>query len=531
MRELSDLHHLLHDDDGVVRVPFVVRGRLVAPPAVDKQAIVAAFAAAGEGATALPVGEALVVREPIIDRATMNATGEWQYQVMARVEPLELLSRDAHALKPLYDLPFSEVLAYLRGLGRALVENAGVVQRVRELSRRTAPHPDLFHDAAFAAFPLVLSPEVAAATVDRELAYGGRPGRDFLDGWVELDETPFPGMTSFLAQALFGRELPAAIGPTAPSIRALPTRQLHITAGNAPAVPVFSLLRALATKSPAVIKSPYGAIMPGALAALAALSFAPDHPITRHLSIVYWRGGDAAIEDVLLAPMAFDRVVVWGAPDAVRSVQARAGLTRVLSFNPRYGLSLIGREAFAGDLRPVAIRASLDTMIWSQKACTASFVHYVEGSAEDAARYGEVLAGVLAEWDRYAPAHVPPSASAAVRRMKRGKYPGATWRHNASGGGSTVMVLEGKFDMLDHPMSRLVVVRRVDDLADVLATMHHGVAAIGVYPEGRRLELRDLLGMHGVSNVLPLGQVERSFGGMPHDGMRALADLVDWKHG
>lgn len=528
MRDLTESYRLLHDDGGVVRVPMLVRGKLVVPPKVAKDAIEAAFAGKDESVTSAVVGDALVLREPVIDRASMTLTGEQQYQVLARVQPFELIERDARDLVPsLYDLPFTEVLAYLRGLGRVLGEHQDVVHRVRELSRRTAPHPDLFHDAAFAAFPMVLSPEVAAATVDRELAYGGAPGRSFLDGWVELDETPFPGMTPLLGRALFAREFPEGFGLDKPRVRALPTRQLHITAGNAPAIPVFSLLRAIATKSAAVIKSPYGAVMPGALAALAALSFAPDHPITRHLSLVYWAGGDGAVEDILLAPMAFDRIVVWGAPDAVKSVQARAGFTRVVSFNPRYGLSLIGREAFSGDLRRVAIRASLDVMIWSQKACTASFVQYVEGSTADAERYAEELRRVLAEWDRFAPGHVAPSASATLRRMKRGKYMSASWHSNPA---SNVIVLEGKFDMLDHPMSRTVIVRRVDDLASVIGTLHHGVAAIGVYPEERRRELGDLAFTHGVSNVLPLGQVERSFGGMPHDGMRVLADLVDWKH-
>ena len=35
----------------------------------------------------------------------------------------------------------------------------------------------------------------------------------------------------------------------------------------------------------------------------------------------------------------------------------------------------------------------------------------------------------------------------------------------------------------------------------------------------------------GVTNALPLGEVERMFGGMPHDGMMVLNDLVDWKNG
>jgi hypothetical protein len=533
MRKLTESLQLLRDDDNVVRVPMLVRGRLVAPPALSRVVVERAFAGQGDDSTYAVVDRAQILREPVIDRATMQHTGEYQYQVMARVEPLELIERDAAELvRTLYALPFSEVIAYLEGLGQTLASHSDLVDEVRELTRRTAPHPDRFHDAAFAAFPFVLNPAIAKATVDAELSWNGIAGSRFLDGWVETEAELFPGLTSILAEQLFCNESPGGLGTARPMLRAMPTRQLHITAGNAPAVPVISLLRALATKGAAVIKSPYGAVMPGALVALAALSFAPDHAITRHLSLVYWRGGDRTVEDVLMAPMAFDRIVVWGAPDAVKSVQARAEFTRTLAFNPRYGLSLIGNEAFADSLRDVAIKSSVDALIWNQKACIASYVQYVEGTLADAERYAAELRTVLAQWDAYAPNYMPPSASGALRRMRRGKYMDASWHTNKRDDRPTsnVVVMDGKFDMLDHPMARTIVVRRVDSLLDVIGTLHHGVASVGIYPEGRRRELRDLVLARGVSNVLPLGQVERTFGGMPHDGMRVLGDLVDWKH-
>jgi hypothetical protein len=526
MKNLIESLHLLHDDANVVRVPQLIKGKISAPPKLGKDAIEIAFAGKGDDVTHVTLADAQVLREPIIDRASMQHTGEWQYQVLSRFEPLDLIERDAKELvASLYNLPFSEIVDYLDSLGKHLAENQSIVEHVRELGRKTAPHPDRFHDASFDAFPLILGSDVASATVDAELSWNGIPGRKFLDGWVDVDVDLFPGLTALLAGELFGLE---DLGESKAALRAMPTRQLHITAGNAPAIPVFSLLRALSTKGAAVIKSPYGAVMPGAVAALAAASMAPDHPLTKHLSLVYWRGGDRAIEDVLLSPMAFDRIIVWGAPDAVKSVQARAEFTKTIAFNPRYGLSMIGKEAFrSGSLREIAMKASIDALIWNQKACIASFVQYVEGSLEDAERFASELRQVLAEWDAYAPNYMPPAASASLRRMKRGKYMDARWHSNAS---SNVIVMDGKFDMLDHPMARTMIVRRVDRLEDVIDTLHHGVASIGIHPENRRKELRDVLLARGVSNVLPLGHVERTFGGMPHDGMRVLGDLVDWKH-
>ena len=139
----------------------------------------------------------------------------------------------------------------------------------------------------------------------------------------------------------------------------MPTRQLHITAGNAPEVPLISALRAVLTKSAAVIKLPYGATLTGALFSLAAAAATPEHPITQNLSMVYWPGGDESIENILFMPDAFDRIVVWGSPETVASVQSRALFTRTIYLNPRYGVSLIGREAFSGNLEEVAAKASM----------------------------------------------------------------------------------------------------------------------------------------------------------------------------
>ena len=394
-----------------------------------------------------------------------------------------------------------------------------------EISRQTAVHPDAYHDSAFASFAVLLDPGLAGAMVDNELSAFGRPGREFLDGWVEVETNPFPGLTSLLAGT------PAE--PIKPRVRAMPTRQLHITAGNAPAVPLISLLRAVLTKSAAAIKSPYGATLPAALLALAAVATVPDHPITRNLSIVYWRGGDESVEKVLFRPGSFDRIVVWGDPESVASIQQRALFTRAVYFNPRYGISMIGREAFAGDLTSVAVQAAMDTMIWNQKACIASLVHYVEGSEAEAGQYAQALQKALAGWDEKAPNFVGPTARGRLKRMRKGKYINGDWHLNQAGGefSSGVVVMPGEFDLLDHPMCRLVVVRRVDDLRDALRYLHHGVSTAGIYPEARRLALRDSILARGVSNVLPLGQCERIFGGMPHDGMMVLNDLVDWKNG
>jgi len=69
-------------EGGLVRVPHLVRGRLVAPPAIGADEARAALAAAGPGATYARVAAregragAQVLRETLVDRATMRARAD-----------------------------------------------------------------------------------------------------------------------------------------------------------------------------------------------------------------------------------------------------------------------------------------------------------------------------------------------------------------------------------------------------------------------------------------------------------------------
>ncbi len=541
LERLVDQHGWMAvDTDGIVRMPLLVKGTLVGPPAIERTAIESAFAELDRGRTAADpyasyarIGDAQVLRHAEIDRTSMRATGRWIYRVMAAiVDPLALPERDVDAIATeLYAMPYERVLEWLR-LVRSALEETTIVRRVRDIERMTSEHPDAFVDAAFIAFPMLLGEAHAIDAVDLELSHHGVPGRRLLDDWVELPTETHVGPAHLVGAGLLPPELGRQIQTHRTKLRAMPTRQLHITAGNSPLIPLFSLLRAIWTKSPSVIKLPGGAALPGSLIALAAAVGAPDHPLTRHLSLVYWRGGDQEVERILFAPGAFDRIVVWGEPDSVASVKQRSSLTKTLCFNPRYGASLIGREALAGDLDEVATRAVFDTMVENQKACIASLVHYVEGDVADAERYAAAVARALKRWDEIAPHPLLDRHRGQLVRLERGLMMDARVDYHREDGEfrSGVIVTPHDFAIKGHPMCRLVIVRPVARLDDCLAFFHHGVATVGVFPEARRIELRDRIAARGVSNIVPLGQAGCGAIGTAHDGMLVLSELVDWKN-
>ncbi len=516
----------------LVRVPFLVRGELVAPPAIDRET---ALGRLGDEdyARAADLGVQLL-RERLVDRRTMEPALAHRVLVMPDVDGSALLPADPGTTREaLAAIPFASVADWLDAAGERLAPGSALGGRLADVVRATSDLPDAFLDVALGIVSAMFRRDAVRETVDRELALGAVPGATLLDAWIDPGAPAFSGATAMLPGA--------DPSPPAPRVRAFPTLQLHVTAGNAPVVAPTSALRMLATKSAGVVKLPSGAVPAGAALAVALAAAAEGRPeiapALRATSLVYFRGGDERVERPLFDPRAVNRVVVWGAPDAVERVGALAGARgiRTVVFEPRYGVSLVGQEALADEsaLATAAARAAADTLVWNQRACIASWVHYVEADAPDARRYALALRDALARADAVAPSAPSHDGLGAVRRLRRGALVGAEWltvgdprRPRAA-----VVLVPGAFDLAEHPLSRVAIVRPVAHLEDVVALAHRGVSTAGVFPEPRRLALRDALAARGVSNVVPLGSAERGFVGMPHDGMRVLCQLVDWVDG
>lgn len=533
-QSIGELAEALDPEDGaVVRLPALVKGNLVFPPEIPLDKLRAALDRNVVARNGRAVPEriffegAWVVRQPIVDRGSLNPTEDHQILVLPAVDPNALVERDLSRLaNGLYSLPFAEILDYVGALRDVLRAHPALVHGVVAYTKTTSPIHDRAVEVLVELLPDLLDPKSLAEAVERELGDAFGTGAAYLDGWVPIAATVYRGMTARVNQRLFGTSARRA----RPHIRALPTRQLHITSGNALVVPFVSAVRAFATKGAAVIKSAAESTAAATLLAAAMHEVDPGHPLTQHTSLVYWPGGDRRVEDVLFAQGAFDRLLVWGSPETILSVAARARFTKTLFFNPRVGMSFIGREAFPRRLREVAARAAADALIADQSACTSSLVQYVEASEPEALEYCSVLKKILQQWDRAMPHGLSRASLGRLRALRRGEFVQGTWYENGRWPEtkSAVVYMPSEFDLSAHPMCRLIVVRSVRDLADAMRFVHAGVSTVGVYPERRRMELRSELASRGVSNVFPLGECERMYAGMPQDGMKVLSELVNW---
>ncbi len=114
---------------------------------------------------------------------------------------------------------------------------------------------------------------------------------------------------------------------------------------------------------------------------------APDHPITKHLAVGYWKGGDLAVEEVLYQPQHIEKIVAWGGLASVKHVTRyiQPGL-ELIALDPKRSATIIGAEAFTDEatMREVARRAAIDIGVANQEGCANARVIYVLCGTDDA---------------------------------------------------------------------------------------------------------------------------------------------------
>lgn len=509
----------------IIRLPAVQRGHLVVPSWPTVSDIGHLRGAADPLRVVGPTAEgSYLLARPVVDRATLSPTDKMQIMVVPALEATLLLEPRPHeTLRRLMGLKTQDVVDFVDAVGAALAD-AHATTELAALLADTSHVADGAHQAFLAALPSLFDGEAARRMIGRTLAPPSGP-RLPTDEWVEVQEDLVAGSIVRLASSA-GMVLQAVERPT---LRAVPTRQLHITAGNAPMVPVASLLWGWCARGACVVK-PAAAVSAVVAALGAALhDVDPSHPLSAATTLAYWRGGDRRVEDVLFAPEAFDRRIVWGSTATIGSVLARGGQTDTIVLRPRLGMSLIGRSLLC---RPVAAAelAAVDSLTADQSGCMSSLLHLVEGDDEDVDEYCRVLVEVLARWDRILPQRPSPQAQAQLVALRRGPLASARWFINGSwpGPSSSVARYDGYFDLSRHPGSRLVVVMGSPDLQLLLGRVGPAVSTVGVAPEPLREQVRDDLASRGVDSIVALGSAECGYPGRPHDGLMVLPRLVRW---
>lgn len=419
---------------------------------------------------------------------------------------------DPRALLDLNALAFDEITAYLDELGRRLaLDGNDLMAEALELGASWSDLTPPVLRTAYESLPSIFSRASVREIAERSV------GIEYLERWVPH---PLPD----------GR--PAAV-------RAFGARSVHIIAGNSPLIAAMTVIRSAITRSDAIVKIPSNDPLTMLAIARTMEAMAPDHPITRHLCVLYWKGGDRAFEDGLYQPHVVEKIVAWGGMHSLMHVRQylQPGL-ELIALDPKLSATIIGADAFTDDanLPEVAARAALDVGAMNQIACANARVIYAQTGTDevglDRARvFGTMLYNELQrlpEQISTPAAHLDEELLALVQAV-RTTDDGTEVIGGRDGEGAVIVsAVPEPVPFHTRLSGRTVNVVPVDSIDEVLPRITAMTQTVGVYPEELQKQLRDILPLHGTQRVVALGCAASPNLTLPQDAIEPIRRMVKW---
>ncbi len=452
-----------------------------------------------------------VITDDLVSFDTRSGGAQFQAPDMSRyVDRLPLKSPSEMA--DLYALSFDEILDVLEALGAALdLDTNAHMQEAYEASMVANVLPAEMMRNSYQ----ILRPLFSRANV-LEIA-DSQVGLDYLNGWVPQKQ-------------LDGREL---------RVRAFGSRVLHIPAGNGGLVSAVTILRSVITRSDVIIKAPSNDPLTAVAIARTLADVAPGHPITKHLVVGYWKGGDLAVEENLYQPQNIEKIVAWGGLASVKHVTRyiQPGL-ELIALDPKRSATIIGSEAFDTEqtMREVAQRAAVDIGVANQEGCANARVIYVLSGTDDAGlananRLGEMIYEELVA--------LPPIISTPPLYPNRDLF---EYLESSRMTEDFYRVIGGErregaivVSQFDEPVDysamlsgRVANIVPVDGIDQVTAAVNAYTQTIGIYPESLKRELRDTLPLFGAQRLTSLGYACNVAIAMPQDAIEPIRRMCKW---
>lgn len=421
-----------------------------------------------------------------------------------------MVLRNPNDLSDLYRLSLDEIIDFLGELGaRMHLRDNAYIQQAFDMSLKASHHTEAMARDMFEIFPNILSRANVEEYIERNV------GRAYLEGWV--DET------------YSDREV---------AVRAFGARTVHVIPGNTPAAGIVTLIANAVTRSDAIIKIPSNDPFFATAMARTMIDMAPDHPLTRHLTVAYWKGGDARVEKSLYDARNIEKIVAWGGFDSMRSIrQYLAPGIDLVALDPKISGSIIGAEVFESEasLRDAAEKAAFDIGHHNQGGCaSARSIYLVSGTdaagIERANRFGEmVFAALQALPEAVSSPH--PAFDPVLRSEIDGiRYSDAYRLFGGKGAEGAIIVSQDDepvdfAERLDCRVANIVPVDSVD-AAVRHVTVH--MQTIGVYPNALKARIRDACALRGCQRIVPLGCATAGSQVGPWDAIEPLRRMVRW---
>ncbi len=415
-------------------------------------------------------------------------------------------------MEDLYTLSFEDILDYLAELGTKLeLKDNPYLQEALEYSYATAPTTKPIMDSFFHDMPFMFDKERIRGMVDFNI------GIDHLEGWVEK-----------------------AINGSKVGIRAYGARTLHIVAGNGPVLGALTVLRGAVTRGDTIVKVPSNDPFTTGAIARTMVDMAPDHPLTKHLAVAYWRGGDEAVENRIYQPHNIEKICAWGGFASVKHVTKyiQPGI-ELISLDPKRSASIVGGEALDSPalMQEAASRIACDFAVGNQTACAAARMVYVLcGTDDDGVERLKELGRLayeamlkLPEVLTTKPKRYDPSLKSQVDTLRYSPDFYTVIGGEQGEGAVIVSHTADRVDFWEFLADRTVNLIPVDTLDEVLDVIDAYTQTVGIFPESLREVVRHKGALHGGQRFVALGYAFNGPGLVgPQDGIEPMRRIVKW---
>jgi len=422
-------------------------------------------------------------------------------------------------LQDLMDTPISNIVDFLAEVGKQLrLDDNELLQESFALGLEAGGLSEPILRGVYEDLSHSFDPDAMLAQADSTI------GIAYLDGWV-----------------------PASGEHGNCRVRAVGTRQLHITAGNVPVVAALTIVRGALTKSDVLIKAPSNDPLTANAIARTLIDVDSSHPVTRHIAVAYWKGGDEFMDSQIVRTSRIDKITAWGGMSSVKHIQKylTPGID-LTAMNPKFSMSVIGKEALEDEasMEEAAMGIAVISGFFNQTACSNTRIVYVESGTDDESIEKVVELGrkVLAAYKELPPVISTPAAGPnhdldaeldAVS-LEDDFY---HVEGNTLDGGFVVSKFSDRVDFFGDLNNRVINLVPMENLLDIVQWCDDTTQTVGVYPESLRDRLLDRLALAGVQRMVPLegGEPLAIFEnmhhlppGMPHDGIEPLRRNVRW---
>lgn len=422
----------------------------------------------------------------------------------------QIILKNPSSLKDLYALTLDDIIDYLVELGLHLdpVKNPHI-RTAMQVAAATSGHSPEMLAYMYGNMSNIFRRSFIEEAVEQNI------GRAHLEGWVSTQ--------------LHDRRT---------AVRAYGARSVHINAGNGAVITLQGVLMNAVLRSDAIMKNPSNDPYTGTAVALTMIDIAPDHPITKHLTVAYWKGGDTAFESKLYRANNIEKIVAWGGFSSMQHIRGYLGPGMdLIALDPKISGSIIGKEAFETPekMQKVAAKLAKDVGYFNQEGCISARVAYAQSGTDEAgvrklSQFGQMVFDEVARLPREL-----SSAHPAFDRQLKDEIDGIRYSNSfqvigckAAEGGVIVSQDNEPVDFADQLGCRVVNLVPVDDIAEALSHVTIHTAALGIYPDSLKTEIREECALRGAQRLTTLGFATAEGAAQPHDAMEPMRRMARW---